>query len=370
MSDKNDKSGIDPIGRKFLKLWVIGIIILFIGVGSYMIIAGYENKQTAVHRHIERMTPNMTEPGLTAENFLLPANATPTNVTSGIYIDRIKEMSFSESYWTPEFWIWFKWNGSSVKPGEDFQVIDADIISKELVDEYTNGTEHYQIYLVTAKITKYFDETRFPIDSHVLNVEIEDKKSQRENLIYIPDNSSPEINSNVYVPGYEVADSISIIEKPRIYESNFGDPRISKTNTTYSKLRAGIDIYRGDLGFYIRIFVGLFIAVAAALVALFIKPTFAEPRFGLGAGALFVAIANTIVTSGLIPKTGTITIADMVNDLGLLLILVTIMQSTISLYIYDKRGEKRLSKKFDLYSFITLLILYIVINALIVAFAW
>ena len=114
----------------------------------------------------------------------------------------------------------------------------------------------------------------------------------------------------------------------------------------------------------------MFVAVAAALVALFIKPTTAEPRFGLGAGALFVAIANNIITSGLIPKTGIMTLADMVNDIGLLLILITIIESTISLYIYDIKGEKQLSKKLDRFSFITLIIIYIIVNAIIIIAAW
>ena len=196
-------------------------------------------------------------------------------------------------------------------------------------------------------------------------IDIEDKNTQRQDLIFVPDNGNSGINPDIQVNGYNIS-KIHVIEKPHIYQSNFGDPRLGNVSSPYSQLRTGIDIYRPDLGFYFRIFIGLFIAVIAALVALFIKPTIAEPRFGLGAGALFVAIANNIITSSLIPKTGTLTLADMVNDLGLLLILITIIESIISLHIYDKRGEKQLSKKFDLYSFITLLLIYIIINATII----
>lgn len=375
LSDKDNKKNrskdeeINPRGRRFLKLWIIGIILIFLVVGSYMAGTVYENKQSAETRHIERMSPNLTEPGLTAEDFILPPNSTPTKVISGIYVDRIKDVSLSESSWKVDFYIWFKWNDSDVNPGENFQVIDGNIDKKELVDNYTNGTEHYEIYYVTANITKFFDITRFPVDSHILNIEIEDKKSQREDLIYVAENGTSDVNSNVQVHGYDLG-KILVIEKPHIYNSSFGDPRIENGPTSYSQLRAGIDIVRPDLGFYFRIFIGLFIAVIAALVALFIKPTQAEPRFGLGAGALFVAIANNIITSGLIPKTGVLTLADMVNDLGLLLILITIIESTISLYIYDIKGEKNLSRKLDRISFITLLIIYIIVNTAIIASAW
>ena len=374
MSGKSDgkqsKNGeVKPRGRRFLKWWIIGVILIFLLVGSYMVGTVYENKQSADTRHVQLISPNLTETGLSADDFNLSSNITPTKVISGFYVDRIKDLSLSDSVWTVDFYIWFKWNGSDVNPGENFQVIDGEIEKKELVDEYTNGTEHYQIYYVTSKITKFFDVLRFPVDSHLLTLEIEDKKTEREDLIYVADNGTSNINQEVQIHGYSV-EKFSVLEKPHIYNSSFGDPRIETRPTSYSQLRAGIDISRPDLGFYFRIFIGLFVAVAAALVALFIKPTEAEPRFGLGAGALFVAIANTIVTSGLIPKTGIMTLADMVNDLGLLLILITIVESTISLYIYDIKGEKELSRILDRISFISLLTIYIIVNAVIVTSGW
>jgi hypothetical protein len=373
LSAKDEGNGkdieINPRGRRLLKWWIIGIILIFLLIGSYMAADVYANKQSSNARHINLMTPNLAEPGLNSEDFNLPGNSTPTKVITGIYLDKIDAVSLSDSAWAADFYVWFKWNGSNVNPGENFQVIDGNIEKKDLVDNYSNGTEHYQIYYVTANITKFFDVLRFPVDNHILYIDIEDKVNERQDLIYVADNGTSGINSNVQVHGYNVG-KLQIIEKPHIYNSNFGDPRLSQVKTSYSQIRAGIDISRPDLGFYFRIFIGLFIAVAAALVALFIKPTIAEPRFGLGAGALFVAIANNIITSGLIPKTGIMTLADMVNDLGLLLILITIIESTISLYIYDIKGEKELSRRLDRFSFVTLLIIYIIVNALIVYAAW
>jgi hypothetical protein len=373
--DGNKSNGrqVKPGNYKFLKWWIIGIILFFLLLGSYMGGVVYENKQTTLNKHIERMSPNLTEPGLTADDLVLPANSTPTKVITGIYVDRIKELSLSDSTWTVDFYIWFKWNGSDVNPGENFQVIGGDIEKDktELVDEYTNGTEHYQIYYVTAKITKFFDVLRFPVDNHVLTIEIEDKKNERSDLLYVVENATSNISSQVQVHGYEI-DELKVIEKPHIYQSNFGDPRIDQGPTSYSQLRVGIDMSRPDLGFYLRIFIGLFVAVAAGLLAILIKPCDAEPRFGLQAGGLFVAIANTIVTSGLIPKTGIMTFADMVNDLGLIIILIAILESIISLYLYRTKGKKDLPriKIFDRSSFVVLLVIYLIINSIIVILAW
>ena len=356
---------IGPRGRRFLKWWIIGIILIFLLLGSYMAGNVYLNKQSANVLHMEMMSPNLPEPGLTVADFNLTSNSTPTKVISGIYLDRIEDVSLSDSSLTGDFYLWFKWNGSDVNPGENFQVIDGSIENSYLVDNYTNGTEHYVIYYVSANISDFFDISNFPLDNQYLYVEIEDKKDASQDLIYIPDNESSDINPNVIAQGYNISMD-SVIVKPHIYNSSFGDPLLDQEPTSYSQLRDGIALNRPDLGFYFRLFIGLFVAVAAALVALFIKPTVAEPRFGLGAGALFVAIANNIIVSGLIPKTGVLTLADMVNDLGLLVILITLIESTISLHIYLVNDDKPLSRKLDRYSFTILLLIYIIVNTAII----
>ena len=48
----------------------------------------------------------------------------------------------------------------------------------------------------------------------------------------------------------------------------------------------GIWIHRQGSGFYLKMFVALFVGVGVAMIAFFIKPTDVDPRFGLGVGAL------------------------------------------------------------------------------------
>jgi hypothetical protein len=378
LSDKSDKiprndikstkaEKLSPKGLKFIILWVLGIMLLFFVIGSLMVGAVYEDKQADIVKHIERMSPNLTESGLTPGEQNLSLNNT-TKVFTGIYVDQIRDLSLSESKWVVDFYIWFKWNGSKVNPGENLQIVDGNIIEKKIKDNYTNGTQHYEIYYVTAEISKFFDVLRFPVDNHVLTLSIEDEQNDRSDLLFVAENDTSDFSSRVQIPGYKI-DNITVIEKPHTYKSNFGDPRISNNNTTFSQLRMGIDISRPDLGFYFRIFIGLFVAVAAALLALFIKPTKVDPRFVLGSGALFVAIANFIITSELIPKTGIMALADMVNNLGLILILVTLIESSISLYLYENKGEKKLSWVLDRVSVALLLVIYVVINIAIIAAA-
>src|SRR5204863_7634195 len=118
-----------------------------------------------------------------------------------------------------------------------------------------------------------------------------------------------------------------------------------------------------DAGRYIKMFQALFVACAIALLALFIKPTDVDPRFGLGVGALFAGVANSYITNSLIPDTGTMTLADVVNGIGIAVILLSLVESTISLYLFDRQGDERLSQQFDRLSFWIFLIGDIALNA-------
>src|SRR4029077_20029373 len=107
-------------------------------------------------------------------------------------------------------------------------------------------------------------------------------------------------------------------------------------------------------------------ACPIALLALFTKPTDFDPRFGLGVGALFAGVANSYVTSSLVPDTGTMPLADVVNGVGLAVILVSLQQSTISLYLFDRRNDEPLSRRFDRNSFWIFLVGYIALNGALV----
>lgn len=240
--------------------------------------------------------------------------------------------------------------------------MDGSIESKVKADEYISGDEHYVLYRVVARITKFFEVSRFPRDDHVLTISIESPDSERRELLFVADKQSSGLSSRVQIPGYSTYQE-ALLEKPHTYRSTHGDPRLAVgIEKVQSQLRMGVWIRRDGSGFYLKMFVALFVAVGVAMLAFFIKPTEVDPRFGLGLGALGVTIVNTYITSSLVPDTGVMTLADVVNQVGIVTIFLSLMQSTISLYLYDRRGKERLSRLFDRVSFVIFLAGYTGIN--------
>ena len=359
-TDERDR--ITPKDRRNIGLWTILLIALFLVIGFFTVWAVYKNKTASTQRHQDRMNPNVGEGGAKPPSAALPEGAAPLRVQAGIYVDRVVDLSVKEAGWTVDFYLWFRWKGASLDPGENFQVVDGWIESKEKADEYTNGDEHYRLYRVVARITKFFDVSRFPCDDHVLTVNIESPAFERNELLFVADKENSGVSSRVQIEGYLIRQR-DILEKPHAYRSTHGDPRLTTdTDRTHSQLRMGIWISRPGWGFYLKMFIALFGAVGVAILVFFIKPTDVDPRFGLGVGALFAVIANNYVTSSLVPDIGRMTLADMVNIVGIVTIFLTLLQSTISLYLYDRKGKEAISRKFDRVSFIVLLAGYIVIN--------
>ena len=164
--------------------------------------------------------------------------------------------------------------------------------------------------------------------------------------------------------------SFQALENPHSYQTSRGLPGASPTEQEiFSQPRFAIIIERDGRGLFFKMFQALFVAVAVALLACFIKPTHVDPRFGLGVGALFAAVANTYLVGSYVPETSAFSLADVVNMLGIGTILVSLTQSTISLWLYDSLDKRTFSRRLDWVSFWAILWLFVASIALILAAA-
>jgi hypothetical protein len=346
----------------WLGLWCIFLIAIFLGVGLYFIQSMRANQRAAADRHAARMDPNADEPGVTAADRALPPGANPTLVSAGVYVDRILELSVKDVHWAVEFYLWFRWRGDALKSCAGFQIVDGKIESQQLEADELIAGEHYQRFRVVATISKFFDVSRFPRDEHLLTIGVEHPAYQRDALRLVADHENSAVSSRVNIPAFRLGPP-AVIEKPHKYKTNQGDPRLAPgAGSTHSQLRMGILIERSGWGLFFKMFQALYVAVVLSLLAFFVRPTDVDPRFGLGVGALFAVVANAYVVSSLVPDTGSFALADIVNGMGIGLILLTVVQSTLALHLCSVRGEVALTRAMDRLSFFILLPCYVLVN--------
>ena len=127
-----------------------------------------------------------------------------------------------------------------------------------------------------------------------------------------------------------------------------------------ARLGLSLVVLRQGFGFYIKLFQALFAAVGVALLAGFFKAR-EEIRFELLVGGFFAAVANSYITTTYLPDTGSMTLMDKINFLGLTTIFLCMIQTVVSAR-FANRGEHGFSRQFDRVTFGLIAASYVALN--------
>jgi hypothetical protein len=275
--------------------------------------------------------------------------AAPIKVVVGAYVNRVTEMSLRENHFNVDFYVWFRWTGGDkdFDPLKTFDVANGSITQRtgEVHEEHKDF--HYASCRIDAEITQFFDVSRFPFDDHVLSIEIEDTQSEAEFVEYVADTENSSVSPQAQVPGWTIVGPSAVVV-PHRYATNYGNIDLATGNASvYSEFALSIPLKRAGIGYFAKLFFGLFIAVGIALLALHIKPTDLDPRFGLPVGSIFAAVGSLYVVTSQLPDTNIITLSDRLHILAFAVIFVTLVESTISLHRWsagDEEGSRRMDR--------------------------
>ncbi|MBI4522294.1 MAG: hypothetical protein HY695_00605 [Deltaproteobacteria bacterium] len=332
-------------------LWAIEILGLYIVAGSVGARQLRQYRAKTLEMRQARLEEVATERSKNLANIELSKGAKPVEVLTGIYVNYIGEFALREAGCTADFDIWFRWTGAGVNPGQTFQVVNGQIASRDKQEEYLSGGKHYERYRVKARIAKSFDTNRFPFAGEPLTIQVEDASHGIESLRYVPDTQDSNISPTAILQQLKISQSLIAVQT-HDYRSRRGDPRVPAAGSdVHSRLIFAMLLAPPGAMYHLKLFNALFVSVAIALVAFFIKPIHVDPRFGLGVGAVFAAIGNVIYIGAFLPRADQVTLTDMVNGTGLVTIFLSLVQSTVSLYIFDTKGREKLSRLFDRVSF-------------------
>jgi hypothetical protein len=356
--------------KVYVLLWAIILVSFYVLATAFAALILSDDKIKSQERHKDRIDANLQEAGRT---WIDPAwlnqnqNKLAEKVFVGMYVDHIADLSTKNTNWTVDFYIWFRWKDKRIHPGDTFQVIDGEILSSDRIDSTCFENTQYELYRVVARITKFFDVTRFPRDDHMLTISIENKVYEWGQLQFVADNEFSDVSSRVILPDYKI-NSTYLITKPHPYKTNRGDPRHkADEKIVYDQVIYGMAISRPDWGLYYKMFESLFASVAIALLVFFMNPQ-GEGRIGLGIGAFFAAVASSYVTSNELPGTGILTLSDLVNIMGMLTIFLSVLCSIIVFKVAENK-KLVLARVFDRISIGIFLICYILGNIVLAQIA-
>ncbi|MEW5740538.1 MAG: hypothetical protein AB1938_16540 [Myxococcota bacterium] len=292
-----------------------------------------------------------------------------SEVTVGVFVNQIHEFSLKDNSFTADFYVWFRWKNPALKPYETFSVVDGRVDSKTepVVKDLPDGSKH-AFTRVVATITRFFDTRAYPLDNHQLAIIIEEENDETHVVRYVADAVNSAASPNILLPGWKFQ-RLSTEAGEAAYHSNFGDTSLPTGNESkYARLTTAVAFTRIGLTFYVKLFFGLWACVLLATLAFFIRPSDVDPRFGVGVGALFGAIASQYVVASALPDSNVITLADRMHLVAFFFIILSVAQSTLSLWLWEEEriaASKRLDRLFRLAS----PVLYVAITVYITASA-
>jgi hypothetical protein len=300
---------------KVIRSWAVALVFVFLGLGA----AG-------------------------------PATAAPGKVIVGTYINKMTEVSFKDSKFTLDFYVWFRWKPegelAEYKPLDSMELINGRIENKTSIVEKKIGELNYASARVTATIFKNWALETFPFDSHRVLVHVEDSQFVDSALVFEPDIANSRLGDEIGLPGW-VLSGFAAQASQKEYKTNYGDSSLpTDALSTYSRLTFGMDMHRAGLGSAIKLLATVVFATLVAFVAFGIRPVDVDPRFGLGVGALFAVAASAFVVASTVPESALLTIADQVHMISMGFIFASVVQSAFCLK-WDEAGEEAKWKRLD-----------------------
>ncbi len=289
----------------------------------------------------------------------------PVDVYAAVSFNRISDIELREANWTAEFDVWFRWEKASVDPGRNLRIVNGTILEKEEIAAGLRNGMHYEQYRLKARISKVFDAARFPFSNEGLAIGLMDGIDGTDKLRFVRDGRGIDISHLILPQGIRIRKEVAVVGLQRYGTGEPGRGEYAGIGRTHSVLVAGLLVVPPSGAVYLKLFQALYASVAITLIVFFIRPIHVDPRFGLAVGAFFAAVGNNITVVTLLPPSEHISLANIVNGVGLATIFLALAQSAVSLHIMDTMGRERLSRVFDMASFAAIFIGYGAVNLIL-----
>jgi hypothetical protein len=298
------------------------------------------------------------------------ARAEPAKVVVGAYVNKLNEISFPQSKYSIDFYIWYRWKAEGdlkdYKPLDSMELINGRIESKTSIVEKKIGDTNYASARIAATIFKNWELKAFPFDSHRMFVHVEDSQFVAEQMQFVPDAANSRLGDELGVPGWSLTNFKAEVS-PKSYKTNYGDVSLpTDALSNYSRFTLGMNMQRASFGSAAKLLSTVLAATLVAFIAFAIRPVDVDPRFGLPVGALFAVAASAFVVASSVPDSGVLTVADQMHMLAMLFIFGVLVQSAVSLK-WDESEQEAKWKLSDRIALIAFPILFFALSGWILS---
>jgi len=307
-----------PWQRKTLCFWsffIFAVALVFLTVAGSYLALDKKSEQTSWEYYLTEADT------FTEEELSVSQNATQVSV--GTHVERMDNVDFKNSMFTITFRCWFNWHGNEYKDMEEnFSIYRGTIrhITKK-AEHWENG-DHYQLFEVTADISKDFSTKRFPLGSYQLRLYLQPLENI-ENIVFIPDYEKSSINPELCTAGFELCRSDHALYLHRQDADTDGAYYKGAGTETYSEFLTAIELRRDSIGLYIKCIIALIGTGLWALIVLFLCAHHQVDSLGMMPAILIGTVTNLMIGANLVPDALHIGLLEFINIWGIYTVLLS-----------------------------------------------
>ena len=278
-----------------------------------------------------------------------PANAQedtpgPRQVVVGMYINDIQAIDMRTHSYGMDFYLWFRWSDPDLDPAGQFEFMNTfdpeAHVETVLYDEpqpQPDGS-FYQIIRHQGLFSAKFPVGRYPFDSQLLVIAVEDTEEGAQTLQYVADSDALVLNPDIQLPGFDIGTPRLTI-RDKAYATAFGD--LSEPDVSaYSRAEFIVPITRPRAAGVMKTFIPVLLIILCAAFSLLLDPEHVEARIGLAITALLSLVAMQFTMLSSMPEVAYLTMIDQVSLATYLYILVVIAMVVRGTRL-DNRGAIR-----------------------------
>lgn len=289
----------------------------------------------------------------------------PDTVRAGIYITSIHDIDFKQKEFTINFWLWLRYKNKDFHFDRNLEIPAAKTVTTSFVTIDSTGDEVYMQMKLQCEMKDNWKIANFPFDIQKLRLSIENSQFDSRYLVFYPDTVGSHFDKRFTLSGWNI-DSCLVFTGSKVYETAFGDTKLSQPRTEYSQFKVRLSIRRAASGLFWKMHLGMYIAFLIAYVCFYIHADGFDSRFGLSVGSLFAVIGNKYIIDSSLPESTSFTLVDTLHGLTLFFIFAVITATTFSLQMVKKNLHRK-AGKFDMFAAQVLLLVYVLLNIYFIA---
>ncbi|MBX3185890.1 MAG: hypothetical protein KF819_02700 [Labilithrix sp.] len=252
--------------------------------------------------------------------FAKPDTGPPIEVKVGMLLNSVDEYDVKTGLFSADFFL--SLTSGAPLPSLDLQYPNGDVASTEVIADKPT----FKLLRIRGKFKSPPDLRKYPFDSQVLSIQIEDDAHGIDQLRFVADRERAQLARGFRALGW----SVSYVEAKAV--SHTYPDRFENDDLYYGRYVFELGIERFSTSSAFKVYVPAFVIVLISLLGMWVPATEMEVRSNSGAPMLAAAVLFHFALMQELPETSYLTRADQLM-LGVYVSLLLGMLSTWAMFV-------------------------------------